>query len=73
MTEEEWLATEDAPALLRYVRNPGGQRKFRLLACACARSRWAGLKEEEYTKAVEVSEACADGLGGPAELRAAAD
>jgi hypothetical protein len=44
---------------------------MRLLACACARSRWSGLVEEEYRRAVDVAERCADGLADPNDLRAA--
>jgi hypothetical protein len=73
MTEDEWAACESASTMLRALHGRAGQRKLRLLACACARSRWSGLVEEEYRRAVEVAEQCADGLADRSHLRAAAD
>jgi hypothetical protein len=71
MTEAEWNTCDDALAMLRFLRERSGERKLRLLACACARSRWSGLVEEEYRRAVEVAEQCADGLGNLNDLRVA--
>jgi hypothetical protein len=71
MTDVEWGACSDASLMLRLIRGKCGDRKLRLLACACARSRWSGLIEDEYRRAVEVAERCADGLADRAALRAA--
>jgi hypothetical protein len=73
MTEVEWETCEDAPAMLRFIRGRSGHRKLRLLACACARSRWSWLVEDEYRQAVVVAERCADGLADRQDLRAAYD
>src|SRR5262249_32522660 len=37
MTESEWLACEDARALVEYLQQGGSERKMRLLGCAAAR------------------------------------
>jgi hypothetical protein len=71
MTEAEWGACQNAPAMLEVVRGRTGDRKLRLLACACARYRWSGLVEDEYRRAVTAAEQCADGFAGRGELRAA--
>lgn len=68
MTETEWLTSEDGPAMLHSVRARCGTRKLRLLAAACARSRWSGLAEDVYRTAVEVAERHADGTATDAEL-----
>jgi hypothetical protein len=73
MTEDEWERTDDARAMLRFTRGNGGERKLRLLACACARARWGGLVEDEFRRAVQVAEQCADGQAGRRELRVASD
>jgi len=73
MTEAEWHECEDALTMLRFLCGRLGQRKLRLLACACARSRWAGLIEEEYRRAVVTAERFADGLAGLRDLRTAWD
>src|SRR5579884_696324 len=69
MTEVEWQVCEDALTMLRFLWGRVGQRKLRLLACACARSRWAGLVEAEYRRAVVIAERFADGLAGLRDLR----
>lgn len=71
MTEAEWLACEDPQPMLQFLRSRADNRRLRLLACACARHQWSGLVENEFRRAVEIAELCADGLGGQKELRAA--
>lgn len=71
MTEMEWETCQNVPAMLEVVRGRIGDRKLRLLACACARSRWSGLVEDEFRQAVAVAEQCADGLAGRETLRGA--
>jgi hypothetical protein len=71
VTEAEWVGCQDATAMLRFLRGKAGERKLRLLACVCARSRWSGLVEPEYRRAVEVAERVADSRGGLQDLRAA--
>lgn len=73
MTDTEWDLSQDATAMLEALRGRSGERKMRLLACACARSLWSGLVEEEFRRAVEVAERCADGLARWDDLRAACD
>jgi hypothetical protein len=72
MTEVEWNDGHDAQAMLSFVDRMTGRRKLRLIACACARTRWDGIVEDEFRQAVEVAERCADDLAGHADMRAAA-
>jgi hypothetical protein len=71
MTETEWKDCKDARAMLRFLRDKSGERKMRLLACACARFRSVEPIGEEDRRAIETAERCADGLAGFNELRAA--
>jgi len=71
MTEAEWDTCTEATAMFQFLRGRSGERKMRLLACACARSRWSGLVEDEFRKAVEIAERCADGQAGMKDLREA--
>lgn len=73
MNETEWDGCEDAMAMLKLLCGGSGERKMRLLACAGARARWSGIVEEEYQRAVEIAERCADGLASVKDLRAAQD
>jgi hypothetical protein len=67
------MNSTDPQAMLAFLKDSGrvGERKMRLLACACARSRWSGLVEDEYRQAVAVAERFADGLADRHDLRAA--
>ena len=71
MTEAEWDTCDDGLAMLRFLRGRSGKRKMRLLACACARFLWHGLVEDEFRRAVEIAEKCADGQTDIRDLRAA--
>lgn len=71
MTEQEWMECKDPQPMLQFLRGRADNRRLRLLACACARQQWSGLVENEFRRAVEIAEQCADGLGGQKELRAA--
>jgi hypothetical protein len=64
MTEAEWLACDDAPTMLDDLRGKASDRKFRLVACACARRVWGSLADERCRKGVEGLEGFADGRGG---------
>jgi hypothetical protein len=68
MTEDEWNACDDATAMMRSLRGRIGDRKLRLLACACARTRWSRIDHEEYRSAVVLAERHADGLATRGEL-----
>ena len=68
MTEDEWNACDDAAAMMRLLRGRIGDRKLRLLACACARTRWPGIGWEEHRRAVIVAERHADGLATREDL-----
>ncbi|MFO0845299.1 MAG: hypothetical protein U0797_23430 [Gemmataceae bacterium] len=62
MTEEQWLASQDARemlAFLRYKQMSG--RKYRLYACAAVRLLWQHLDDERSRHAVELAERFADG------------
>ena len=62
MTEAEWLGSDRARPMLRFLRGRMADRKLRLFACACWRS-WPPIRE--YPSALEVLdlvERYADGL-----------
>ena len=62
MTEAEWLTCEDPREMLEGGWAwPFSERKFRLFGCACCRRIWPLITAPESRKAVEVSEALADG------------
>lgn len=71
MLESEWNSCDDAMAMLKFLGSKAGERQLRLLACACARSRWAGIVVEQYQDAVEIAERHADGLATTEDLCAA--
>jgi hypothetical protein len=61
MTEADWLAEVGASRMVEFVRLRATERKLRLFATACCRSRWADLTDPQTRKAVEVGEKYADG------------
>jgi hypothetical protein len=82
MSENEWLASSDAEAMLYMCH--GGRvksdldrcrlaRKLRLFAAACCRQIWHWLPDSRSQYAVEVAERFADGLATAEELKASAD
>src|SRR5262245_15335735 len=78
MTEEDWLDSPSAYAMLQYLhqhrrisRVPGGQRRHRLFRCACCRLVWDLFEEEACRQAVVVSEQFADGAARRGDLAAA--
>jgi hypothetical protein len=72
MTEEVWLATGDARALLSYLwPEKKTLRKLRLFACAVCRRSGAGMDNERGRRAVELAEHFADGLVWKREMSAA--
>ena len=70
MTEAEWVACTDPTPMLGFLWGNASDRKLRLSAAACSRRGWGRISAPGRA-AVEVAEAFADGLAGPAELRAA--
>ena len=61
MNESEWLACGDPTPMLRFLRERGiGERKSRLLACACCRRIWDLLTDPRSRAAVEIAERFAD-------------
>ncbi len=68
MTEAEWLALDDPEFALRAIGDRSSVRKWRLLACACARFNWDSLADPRSRSAIEVSERFADGNGTAEEL-----
>lgn len=68
MTEAEWLACEDPPALLQALRHDASPRKLRLFAVTCCKDIWANLTDERSRKAVELAERHADDALGRGEL-----
>ena len=73
MTPVEWDQCEDARAMLHFLGIKSGERKTRLLACACARSRSPKAAEEGYRRVIETAERYADGLAEKADLWAACE
>jgi hypothetical protein len=70
MNEEDWLSCTDPTPMLRYLqedRRPG-ERKLRLLACACCRQIWDLLPDSRSREAVQVAERYADGRATQREL-----
>src|SRR5881275_3302796 len=72
MTEAEWLACTDPEKMLPLLLE-AGERKLRLLTCACLRRFWRLLPDGPCRQAVEVGERWADGLAGRPDLDAAFD
>lgn len=71
MTEQEWLACDDLPAMLASLQGEASERQLRLFACACCRRVWSFLDHEISRNAVEIAERFADGLASAEELQAA--
>lgn len=67
MTEAQWLACRTSRKLMDFLRNRLGERKLRLIGCACCRSAWPELTLAEIRTAVEVAESIADGVATEAE------
>jgi hypothetical protein len=61
VTHDDWLACDSPGPMLTFLRGKKGSRKNRLLACACCRFIWDRI-QPRYQRAVEMSEAFADGL-----------
>jgi hypothetical protein len=72
VTEAEWLGADDPRPLLRHLRDTGqaSARKWRLLACAALRAPdvWPLLVSNSSRRAVEVSEAFAEGAASGEDL-----
>ena len=71
MTEAEWRECEFPEAMVDYVSGRSSERKMRLFCCACCRRIWPLITAPESRKAVEVSEALADGKAREARRVAA--
>jgi hypothetical protein len=61
MTEAEWLACTDPQPMLRVIGGKAGDRKLRLLACACVRRVWPVLPHGLAHEVVRLAEDYADG------------
>jgi hypothetical protein len=74
VTEAEWLAATDPAPMLNFLREePANQRRLRMFGCACCRRAWHLLSDESSQKAVEATEAWAEGIVSKNELWAACD
>jgi hypothetical protein len=67
MDEAEWLRCEDPYRMLEFLGTRLGDRKLRLIACACCRLVWDLIDDARCRQAVEVAERVADGLAGRRE------
>src|SRR5262249_42697932 len=72
MNQQDWLTCTDPERMLEILRGKKSHRKQRLFACACCRLIW-GETPGPYQKAVEVSEAYADGEVDKDALKTARD
>jgi hypothetical protein len=70
MTEAEWLDCTEPGRMLSLLLE-AGERKLRLLTCACLRRLWPLLPGGPCRQAVEVGEAWADDLASREGLRGA--
>jgi hypothetical protein len=61
MTEADWRATTDVPALLRWAAPRGTRRQLRLYLCGGCRAVWHLLYDPTSREAVEVAERAAEG------------
>jgi hypothetical protein len=61
MTEAEWRASEDPKPMLELIGPTATDRQLRLFACACCRRIWPLYIDQFYRRAIERSEAFADG------------
>jgi hypothetical protein len=68
MDESQWLVEWDPNLLLKHFRRLRLPRKRRLFAAACCRRVWDQLIDERSRRAVETSEAFADGQANTEEL-----
>jgi hypothetical protein len=62
VTEAEWLRCGDPDPMLSHVCGVVPDRKLRLFLVACSRRNWDWICEPVCRRAIEVSEAFADGL-----------
>ena len=69
MTEEEWLACDNAKAMVDSLKSPSC-RKLQLFTCACCRRIWSFIAEPRQ-RAIEVAEQYADALVTRAEFNLA--
>jgi hypothetical protein len=63
VTEQEWLAGTDPPAMLTFLRGKASERSLRLFCCACCRQVSGGLSRARKN-AVDIAERFADGQAG---------
>jgi hypothetical protein len=62
MTEAEWLACDNPQPMFAFLGKRASNRKLRLFACACCRTLWDQIEDEDVRKALAASERFADGL-----------
>jgi hypothetical protein len=76
--EKGWLSCADCGSMLWFLRasqraliGKANRRRFRLMACSCARHVRHMIDEQACVRALEVSERHADGLATPGQLKEA--
>jgi hypothetical protein len=73
MDEAEWLSCTDPQPMLAFLKRTPHDRKLRLFAVASCRHVWPFMVDERSRKAVEISEAYADGAADRQALQRARD
>jgi hypothetical protein len=75
MTEQEWQTADYPGDLLTYLHDESNRtddstsrRRLRLFACACCRRAWSLIIDDDFRRAVELSEAFADNRTVPGDL-----
>jgi hypothetical protein len=71
MTEETWLACEDASPMVDLVHGKLSERKIRLFGAACCRQVWHQLTDQRSKEMICVAERHADGCSGEKEFLSA--
>lgn len=68
MNETEWLSGTNPYTMLDYLAGQVSERKLRLFACACVRSKWHLIPYARQRGTVELAERLAEGTAAAVDL-----